>query len=120
MNSLSLHAQDIFYNVNSRAFRVVNDLLACVTVIAILGVVFETVPAFVPYMPALVVIEYVAVCIFTIEYIGRIIANHGHVRKYVFGYFGIIDLLSIVPTFFALSNFLFLKSVRVLRSVSCA
>jgi voltage-gated potassium channel len=77
--------------------------------------VFETVPAFVPYMPVLVVIEYVAVCIFTIEYIGRIIANYGHVRKYIFGYFGIIDLLSIIPTFFALSNFLFLKSVRVLR-----
>lgn len=115
MGALSIRAQDIFYNVDSRAFRIVNDLLALTTIIAILGIVCETVPTFVPYIPLLNTVEYVAVVIFTVEYIGRVIANYGHVRTYIFGYFGIIDLLSIVPTLFGFGNIIFLKSVRVLR-----
>ncbi len=115
MNTLSLQAQNIFYNVDSKAFRVVNDLLAATTIVAIAGIVCETVPVFVPYLPLLNTIEYIAVAIFTVEYIGRIIANYGHIRKYVLGYFGIIDLLSIVPTLFGLGNSIFLKSVRILR-----
>lgn len=60
-------------------------------------------------------VEYIAVAIFTVEYLGRIVANKGHVRKYMFGYFGIIDFFSIFPTFLSFSNLLFLKSVRIVR-----
>lgn len=115
LEQLSLQARAVFYNANSPWFKVVNDVLAAVTIIAVLSIVLETVPSFAPYIHFFRIVEYIAVIIFTLEYIGRVIANKGHIKKYVFGYFGIIDLLSIVPTYLALTNVLFFKSVRVVR-----
>jgi voltage-gated potassium channel len=52
---------------------------------------------------------------FTLEYVGRVVANKGHVRTYTLSFFGVIDLLAILPSFFGLSNLTFLKTARVLR-----
>ena len=84
-------------------------MLRCLTL------VLETVESLQMFMPFFLVVEYVAVVIFTVEYIARIIANKRHVTKYTLSFFGIVDLLAILPTYFGLTNLTFLKSVRVLR-----
>jgi voltage-gated potassium channel len=57
-------------------------------------------------------IELISVIVFTIEYVLRIIAAE-HKLKFIFSFFGIIDLLAIAP--FYLSLGLDLRSMRSLR-----
>lgn len=62
------------------------------------------------------VAEWVAVIIFLGEYISRLIVTRP-ARAYVFSFFGIIDLIAILPTILGLGNFTFLKSARALRII---
>lgn len=98
----------------NKYFRPVNDFFALLTIISVLGIVLETVPGMEQYDIAFNGLEYVAVAFFTLEYLSRLYAAKKKWR-YVFSFFGIIDLLSIIPTFIGLINLTFLKSARVLR-----
>lgn len=106
---------DIFYNVESRRFTIVNNILAGVTIISVLAIILETVPPLAKYGTLFAVIEGIVVSLFTFEYIGRIVANRKHVFSYLFSFFGIVDLLAIAPTYLGLTNLTFLKTARVLR-----
>ena len=103
-----------FNDINSQYFVVVNDFFAVLTIISILTIVLETVEGLFGYRHIFLLIEYITVFFFTLEYIGRVIAAK-RPWKYVFSFFGIIDLIAIVPTFLGIANFTFLKSVRLLR-----
>lgn len=105
----------LFYNPRSRYFLVVNDILAITTLVSIAALVLETVDALAAYQTVFLWIEYCAVTIFTIEYLARLYAHGAKWRTYVFSFYGIIDLVAIVPTYFGLTNLTFLKSARVLR-----
>ena len=98
----------------SDTFRRVNDFLATITLLSILSLVLETVDALSAYDLVFRSIEYGTVFFFVLEYIGRIIVAKPR-RSYVFSFFGIIDLLAIIPTILGLANLTFLKSARVLR-----
>lgn len=98
----------------NKYFRPVNDFFALLTIISVFGIVLETVPELRQYEIVFGAIEYVAVAFFTFEYLARLYAAKKKWR-YVFSFFGIIDLLSIVPSFIGLINLTFLKSARVLR-----
>lgn len=90
---------DIF----SKAF----DLLIVISIfINLFIVIFETYEESVPYLPILKVIEFITIIIFTIEYILRLWTadflypekSHGKaVWTFVFSFFGIIDLITILP-----------------------
>lgn len=60
--------------------------------------------------------EWVFTVLFTIEYLMRLMCV-AHPKAYVFSFFGIIDLLAILPTYAALvlSGSHYLMSVRILR-----
>ena len=105
----------IFYDFSSRSFVITNDFLALVTIISIAGIILETSSFFAPYKVAFRVVEYVTVFFFSLEYAGRLIANKKRPLKYIFSFFGVVDLLAMVPTFLGLTNLTFLKSVRMLR-----
>lgn len=62
-----------------------------------MAVILETVPYFDQYMTTLVLIEYVTVGIFTLEYILHIKHSPSRIR-YIFSFFGLIDLIAIAPT----------------------
>lgn len=106
--------EKVFCQPQTRAFVVVNDVLTVLTLVSVAAIVLETVPSLSVYQPVFLAIEYVAVAVFTIEYISRFIVAE---RKtgYVFGFFGVVDLLSIIPTYLGLANLTFLKTARVLR-----
>lgn len=103
-------------NPRAKYFTLVNDVLALATVISILAIVLETVPALAVYHGTFLTIEWVAVALFTLEYVARVWAIPRK-RDYVFSPFGIVDLVAILPTFFGLGNFSFLKSARVVRII---
>lgn len=105
----------VFYEPSSRSFIIVNDLLALLTLLSVLAIILETVPQLSEYQVIFNTIEYITVFFFTIEYLARIVAERRDVGSYVFSFFGIIDLLAIIPTYIGFTNLTFLKTARVLR-----
>lgn len=97
-----------------RYFLLANYTLGVVTVISVLAVILETVPKLFPYNTLLLTIEYTAVAIFLAEYLVRLYGNKSKV-KYIFSFFGVIDLLAILPTFLGFANLTFLKAARTAR-----
>lgn len=106
----------IFDNPQSPLFTVVNDVLSVATIVSIIAIVLETVPALQKYNSIFLIIEWVAVILFTIEYVLRFWSTKKR-SDYTLSLYGIIDLVAILPTYFGLGNFTFLKSARVIRII---
>jgi voltage-gated potassium channel len=103
-------------NPRAKYFTLVNDVLALTTVVSIVAIVLETVPTLGSYQTTFIIIEWVAVVLFTLEYAARVWATSPR-YKYVISPFGLVDLAAILPTFLGLGNFSFLKSARVVRII---
>jgi len=103
-------------DINSPTFHTVNNFLALLTIFSIFSLILETVPALTSYQIWFFIIEWTAVIIFTIEYLSRLYISKPR-SQYTLSFFGIIDLVSIVPSFIGLGNFVFLKSARSLRII---
>lgn len=103
-----------FYEPDSKQFIATNDVLSLLTILSVVAVVLESVAELSQYHVAFLTIEWIAVVFFTVEYIGRLY-THPKPLQYVFSFFGIIDLLSILPTYVAGLNLTALKTVRMLR-----
>jgi voltage-gated potassium channel len=99
-----------------KQYFLVHDFLALLTIVSIVAVVLETVPSLDQYSIGFLIAEWVAVVFFGAEYIARIIITKP-VHKYTFSFFGIIDLVSILPTLLGIGNLTFLKSARALRII---
>lgn len=108
--------ENAFVRTNTRTYHVVSDFLALLTVISIVSLVLETVPAMQKYGPVFVFIEWFAVVFFGLEYLARLTVSQPK-WKYPTSFFGVVDLVSILPTIFGLGNFTFLKSARALRII---
>lgn len=76
------------------------DVILLITILLSVGVVMlESVPEIgLEFAKPLRIAEYVFTVLFTIEYVLRLISVK-KTWKYVFSFFGIVDLLSILPTF---------------------
>jgi voltage-gated potassium channel len=108
--------EDALENPRSRFFGLTNDLLAFATIISVVAIVLETVAVFDPYHLVFKALEYGVTILFTVEYFARL-HKAEHKVKYIFSFFGIIDLFAILPTYLGLGNFTFLKTTRTLRIV---
>lgn len=113
---MNLSPRNIFLKTTTKEYRFVNDFLAVLTIISIVSLVLETVPSLAGYTFIFTFIEWFSVLFFGLEYIGRLMVSRPK-RKYVLSFFGIVDLVSILPTFLGLGNFTFLKSARALRII---
>jgi len=105
-----------FTKPKTRPFHIVQDFFALLTIVSIISLVLETVPSLSGYSQAFIIIEWVAVSLFAVEYICRLYVSKP-TYKYPLSFFGIVDLVSILPTFLGLGNFTWLKSARALRIV---
>jgi len=103
---------DVLENPSSRWFSITNNFFAFLTILSILSISLESVFALQKYSDIFLYIEYFVVVFFSIEYIIRFMVKG---RKYSFSFFGIIDLLAVLPTLFIVGNLTLLKSVRILR-----
>ena len=106
----------IFDNPQSPLFTVVNDVLSVATIVSIIAIVLETVPELEKYSHIFLIIEWTAVLLFTIEYVLRFWSTKKR-TEYTLSLYGLIDLVAILPTYFGLGNFTFLKSARVIRII---
>ena len=97
-------------------FSLVNDIFAVATIVSILAIVIETVPSLGVYHAIFTGIEWGTVILFSAEYLLRLWVAENR-KEYVLSFFGIIDLVAIVPTFLGMGNLTFLKSARTVRII---
>ena len=116
MKTIKQRALALFENPQAPYFSLINDALAAATIVSILTLILETVPSLYRYQTFFTIIEWVTVGMFTAEYLLRLWASKERGR-YAFSYFGITDLVAILPTFLGLGNLTFLKSARVVRII---
>ncbi len=107
---------DMFDDPKNKYFAFANTILALMTLVSVAAIALETVASFQKYHLIFKGIEWTAVVLFSAEYIGRLATNKKPVR-YIFSFFGLIDLIAIAPSFLGMSNLTFLKSARTVRII---
>jgi voltage-gated potassium channel len=111
------HINIIIQGVNTPAGRIFDILLLVVILLSVLLVLLETVEHLDnKYHDFLVYAEWVITIFFTVEYFLRIISTPKPL-KYIFSFYGLIDLVSILPMYlsFFIPNTKILSVVRALR-----
>ena len=94
-------------------------LLVCI-LMSVLVVMLESVQSLrTEYDAVFGFFEWGFTILFTLEYVFRIIVSEKS-RKYIFSFFGLVDLLSVIPTFLSLffvgaQSLLVIRSLRLLR-----
>jgi voltage-gated potassium channel len=116
---------EIIFEADTPAGKLFDVLLLIAIVLSVLAVMLETVPeigdpaAGGRFGPQLDVLEWGFTVLFTVEYILRLICSRRPLR-YATSFFGIVDLLSILPTYLAVlipgaESMLIVRSLRLLR-----
>jgi voltage-gated potassium channel len=111
---------DVIFEADTPAGRRFDIALVFVIMLSILAVVLDSVPGLHrEYGHTLNVAEWVFTVLFSIEYLARV-ACVQRPWRYATGFYGVIDLLAVLPTYFSLlvpgSNlFLAIRILRLLR-----
>jgi len=107
----------VIYGTNTPAGKLFDIALLFFIILSVAAVMFETVSDVdIRYHKELVILEWIFTILFTLEYILRIISTDKP-WKYIFSFYGIIDLLAILPMYlsFFISGSNILASIRALR-----
>lgn len=107
----------IIYGVNTPAGKAFDIGLLIAILLSVFTIMAETVEGIDDkFHQELIVLEWIFTIVFTIEYLTRIFVSKKPLR-YIFSFYGIIDLLSILPMFFSLflAGSHILSSFRILR-----
>lgn len=112
---------EIVFEADTPAGRAFDVALLVAILLSVLAVMLESVESIkAQYGPALLTFEWVFTALFTLEYLLRLYAVRYPLR-YAFSFFGIVDLLSIVPTYMNYflqgghSPLLVIRALRLLR-----
>lgn len=111
---------EVIFGTETPAGKWFDIILLIVIVLSIIAVMLESVPSIREvYYDQLHTFEWIVTIIFTIEYFLRLICVRRPL-KYVFSFYGLIDLLSTAPTYVGLfvsgtGSLRVLRSVRLLR-----
>jgi voltage-gated potassium channel len=107
---------EIIFEADTRAGRMFNVVLFIGILVSVALIILESVESIrESYGTLLRGLEWAITVLFTVEYIARIWSVNSK-RKYIFSFFGIIDLLSILPSYLALF-FIGAQSLMVVRSL---
>lgn len=115
-----LKIHEIIFEADTPAGKAFDVALIFLILISLIGMMLESVKEIdIKYDPQLRALDWTITILFTIEYILRIIST-GKPKKYIFSFYGIIDLLSILPTYVGLfirgfQALSVLRAVRLLR-----
>lgn len=111
------HSYVIIYGTHTFLGRLFDILLLASIVISVFLVMLESVESInQKYSTILVVLEWIITIFFSIEYILRIV-SHDKPLRYVFSFYGMIDLISILPMYlsFFVPNMKLLSTIRIFR-----
>ncbi|MDT0688270.1 ion transporter [Salegentibacter sp. F188] len=115
---LKLH--EVIYEADTPAGKFFDVALLIIILISVALVMLESVPEyFLKYYWEFYVAEWIITIIFSVEYILRVISIK-RPKAYIFSFYGIVDLLSTIPTYIGLfvggANLLFaIRALRLLR-----
>jgi len=110
----------IVFEADTLAGRVFDLALVVVILLAILTTVVDTLPGLPPAAHrVLFAAEWAFTVLFTLEYVARLVSV-GQPLRYALSFFGIVDLLSVIPTYLSLllpgaQSLLVIRSFRLLR-----
>lgn len=111
---------EIIFEADTTAGKAFDVGLLIAIIISIVVVMLESVPSLsAKYHDVFYIIEWVFTVFFTIEYLARI-SSIGRPSRYILSFYGIIDLLSILPTYLGLfivgsQSLMVIRAVRLLR-----
>jgi voltage-gated potassium channel len=108
---------EVIFEADTPAGKGFDVLLLIAISISILVVILESVPSLHnQYWPTFLAIEWFFTILFTVEYILRLISVR-RPRRYVVSFYGLVDLVAILPTYLSLllPGGQYLMVVRVLR-----
>ncbi|MBT3383635.1 MAG: ion transporter [Prolixibacteraceae bacterium] len=120
MSNTKKHLYELIFEADTREGKVFDISLLIVILIGVALVMLESVPTIRDnYQQFLKISEWIITMIFTLEYTLRILI----VRKpfkYIFSFYGIIDLLSVIPTYLSLvivgsQSLVVIRILRLLR-----
>lgn len=112
--------KSVFTQPASPGFKAWNNLVAVFIFVSCITLALDTVPDFADIYHGLFnTIEWVAVVIFTLDYLGNLAFSEKGWR-YAFTIWGVIDLVSILPSYLMLFNFTALQGSKVLRLLRVA
>ena len=110
----------VVFRSDTRAGKLFDILLLWLIILSILLVFMESVESFRKvYHHEIRLLEWVFTFLFTIEYILRVYSSR-NTRHYVFSFYGLVDLVALLPGYFALllqggQYFIVLRAIRLLR-----
>ncbi len=108
-----MNLKQIIEHNDTREGRILDLFLQCLIIVSLISFSVETLPGISEKTKRILdYIEYFTVAVFTVEYICRIAVADNKIQ-FIFSFFGIIDLLAILP--FYLNLVIDLRSIRVLR-----
>lgn len=111
---------EIIFEADTLEGKVFDIVLLVMIVVSIIAVSWESLPNLAPATKrSLYIIEWILTIFFTIEYALRIISVK-RPWKYITSFYGLVDLLSILPTYLSIlipgtNTFLVIRSLRLLR-----
>jgi len=111
--------REIIFGYRTRSGKIFDIALLALIIISVIGVMLDSdKDIHQRYGDVLLTAEWIFTIIFTIEYILRIYCCRSK-RKYVFSTMGIIDLLSIIPTYLMVfyAPIGFLIDIRIMRLI---
>lgn len=115
--SIRQNLYKIVFEHDTKAGKQFDIALLWLILFSVIVVMLESIPQLgVRFADEFLVVEWVLTVLFSIEYLLRIWITHQPIR-YVFSFWGIIDLLSILPTYLSLfiTGYHYLLVVRVFR-----
>jgi voltage-gated potassium channel len=118
--TLKKRLYQIIFEADTPAGKLFDVVLLAVILLSVILVILESVSSIAEkYLGILRILEWGITIIFTIEYILRIVIVQKPVR-YIFSFFGIIDFLSVIPTYLSLfavgyQSLIVIRMLRLLR-----
>jgi voltage-gated potassium channel len=120
LTGFRLRMYETIFESDTLAGRLFDIILLCLIISSVTVIILESVSEFrVRFAQYLLPLEWFFTIVFTLEYVSRLwtVPNK---RKYIFSFFGIIDLLSILPSYLALfipgaHSLMIIRVIRLLR-----
>jgi len=112
---------EIIFEADTPAGKAFDIVLLVLIVLSIVAVMLESVaPIEAVYGPQLRAAEWVFTILFSVEYLLRIVSI-GRPRSYMLSFFGIVDLLSVLPSYISVlvpgaQSLLLIRVLRLLRA----
>ena len=120
MSKFKSKLYEIVFESDTRAGRVFDGTLLIIILFSLFVVVLESVDHIrAGYYRELRIVEWIITIIFTFEYFARLWLTKRKIR-YIFSFYGIIDLLAILPTYLSIffiggQSLLVIRALRLLR-----